>query len=209
MKVPLKPFTVEVKRSRSNSSAPKPAANEPPVLIEAKPAPVQISVSQARQLAEQIFASLTSPPSAERAILETAENLFRVPEPVEVVAEVLDRGPRVTNQQVPVARETRVVKPRKPRASKVPTLPAAPEKPPKARTSAKAAIRPPASDKSMVRPRILDRPVVPLKVEPLRPQPASHSLELPLPKHSVPSLASQDQGWGPGERWKRRLRYLR
>ena len=58
MKAPLKPFTVEVKGSRFSSSIAKPDFGEL-LLVEAKPDPAPVSPSHVRQMAEQMFRSLT------------------------------------------------------------------------------------------------------------------------------------------------------
>ena len=59
MKGSLKPFTVEAKGSRFSSSIAKPVVGELLVLVEARPKPAPVSPSHARQLAEQMFRSLT------------------------------------------------------------------------------------------------------------------------------------------------------
>ena len=59
MKAPLKSFTVEVKSSRFSSSMAKLVVRELLLLVEAKPDPAPVSPSHVRQMAEQMFRSLT------------------------------------------------------------------------------------------------------------------------------------------------------
>jgi hypothetical protein len=59
MKGRLKPFTVEAKGSRFGSSIAKLVVRELMVLVEARPEPAPVSPSHARQMAKQMFRSLT------------------------------------------------------------------------------------------------------------------------------------------------------
>jgi hypothetical protein len=76
MKTPNKPFTVEVRRSRSNTLVSKPLGSEPAIFIEGNPEAAALSVSEALQLAERTFPTLTVSASVEREARVSAQSVF-------------------------------------------------------------------------------------------------------------------------------------
>jgi hypothetical protein len=197
MKPPLKAFTVEVKRSRSHTPPAKSVVNAPPVFIEARPAPV--SVSQARQVAEKMFTSLTISLDVEPRARMSAESVFRqVAPPAAAAAE-----PNVLAAQASSVNETVLAKPRKPRAAKTPatSAPASKVVKPVAAYSAKApapdALRDPQRDRHGKPPELSS---------------SSEKVDRSFPLSSATEATQWDRqnwGWRPGERWKKRLRHLR
>ncbi|GLS21511.1 hypothetical protein GCM10007874_45280 [Labrys miyagiensis] len=279
MKPPFKPFTVEVKRSRSTTSVAKPISSEPPVLIEAQPASAPVPPSQARQLAEQMFATLTTSSSAAPETKVTAQSVFRtVPSPVvpvakpdvEPVAEGVFRAsappPAPVHAPDPNPSATKLLslkgvvpaKLREPHGEKVPTsrvaesvfrtaappavtmeasdaepapnpsptqLPsveeAVPAKPPNPRT--RKVRTEPALVNEVVKSNVPTAGKLAAPSAPARPQ-RNPLLQVPEVKFAGVKLTQagpaspaaeaqlqgrQNWGWSPGERWKRRLRYLR
>jgi hypothetical protein len=207
MKTPLKPFTVEVKRSRSSSSTAKPDVSEPPVFVGAKPEPAPASPSHARQLAEQMFRSLTVSSSNGLDTKMSAESVFQ-PRPKSVaVPEIVksDLAADHLQAQVVPAHETEPPKPREPRARKmrVATAPAKKARKPKAPDA--VAVEPLAIIASSQRQQ--DLPVgIP---ETPAPAPVAQVTPQSLAGEPEHQRSRQNKEWGPGERWKKRLRHLR
>ena len=203
MKPPLKPFTVEVKRSRSHTLPAKPVVNEPSVFIEAGPA--RASVSQARQMAEKMFTSLTISSDVEPKARVSAESVFRpvgaLAAPVERLAEELLPGH--TGSRAPTVEETIPAKPRRQRAVETRT--------------ASAPVG------TGMKPNVAIGGTVPMPVAPKRPQSGlgSKLAKASSPSEKIdqavrPSAAAeatrqdrQNWEWARGERWKKRLRHLR
>jgi hypothetical protein len=205
MKPPLKPFTVEVKRSRSSPSVAKPISSEPPVFIEARPASAPVAPSQARQLAEQLFTSLTASSSAAPETRVTAERVFRAAAPRAIMVEE-PTTQTTTNDPAAAAssaEETVPAKPRKPRVGKVRTSLAPTNK----------VVKPKMPD--AVKAAALSVPAHPRQnLRSIIPEASSPALKIDQAGHvsPAPEAVSQERrngGWGPGERWKRRLRHLR
>jgi hypothetical protein len=206
MKTPIKPFLVEVKRSRSSMSAAKPVGVEPPVFVEARSAPAQVSLSRARQLAEQMFMSLTVGSNVGPEAKVTAGSVFRPSAQQEEFIQVPDQG-AAANQQALASptKETDRAKPRKPRTAKVRTATEPVNKVVKQKAPRGLAKRAVASN--AVAPAHQDPRIDVTKTPPPLAQldqvaPLSLAAEAELEKW-------QSWGWGPGERWKRRLRHLR
>lgn len=205
MKPPLKPFTVEVKRSRSTTSVAKPISSEPPAFLETMPAPAPVAPSPARRLAEQLFTSLTVDPSVKPEIKVTAESVFRAVAPraatvEEPAAEPTAKAPAT---QVPPVEEADAARLGKPRAGKVRTslAPANKIAKPKTPDTVKVAVLSvPVHHQQNPRNRV--------------PEASSPAERIDQAGHLPPAPHSEFQerqnwGWGPGERWKRRLRHLR
>jgi hypothetical protein len=156
MKTPIKPFLVEVKRSRSISSPKDAVRLERPVVVEASAPAATTTHSQTRQLAERAFKALAAGSGDERGHIATAQSVF---------------APRPKSDAVPQIAQTDL-------------LTAGRQEPP------------------------------PL-VETVHVQ----GVEASEPGTEAPLKADMGQSdqrrfghnpvWGPGERWKRRLRHLR
>jgi hypothetical protein len=205
MKPPRKSFTVEVKRSRSTPFVAKPISSEPPLFLETMPAPAPVAPSQARQLAEQLFTSLTVSSSAVPETKVTVESALRVVAPraatvEEPTAETTAKAPAT---EVPSAEETVAAKPRKPRSGKVRTSLA----------PANKVVKPKKPD--TVKAAALSVPGYrPQNLHSIIPEASSPAAKIDQAGHISPapeaeSQERQNRGWGPGERWKRRLRHLR
>jgi hypothetical protein len=205
MKPPLKPFTVEVKRSRSGSSVTRSVGSEPPVFIDAKPIPASPSPSQARQLAEQMFGTLTAGSSVAPETRMTAESVFRAVAPnaepeEELITEPVPFDPP---PQDPAVAEVAPAEPRKAHEEKIP--PSA--------VPAKRPVKP--------KPPLIAKVVKRNVPAPLHQEPRAKPLEVPSPVakidegahiRPIPAIERKERdnwGWGPGERWKKRLRHLR
>ena len=207
MKTPLKPFTVEVKRSRSSSSTAKPDVSEPPLFVGAKPEPAPASPSHARQLAEQMFRSLTVGSSNGLDTKMSAESVFQ-PRPKSVVAPQIaqpDLAADNSQAQIVPAQEAVPPKPREPRARKmrVATAPAKKTRKPKATDA--VAVEPLVMIASSQRQQ--DLPVGILETPP--PAPIAQVTPQSLAGEPEHQRSRQNKEWGPGERWKKRLRHLR
>ena len=207
MKTPLKPFTVEVKRSRSNSSTAKPDVSEPPVFVGAKPEPAPASPSHARQLAEQMFRSLTASSSNGLDTKMSAESVFQ-PRPKSIVVPQIaqpDLAADNSQAQIVPAQEAVPPKLREPRARKmrVETAPAKKARKPKAPDA--VAVEALAMIASSQRQQDLPPRV------PQTPPPAPVAQVPPQSLAGEPEQqrTRQIKEWGPGERWKKRLRHLR
>jgi hypothetical protein len=207
MKTPLKPFTVEVKRSRSSSSTSKPDVSEPPVFVGAKPEPAPVSPSHARQLAEQMFRSLTVSSSNGPDTKVSAESVFQTRPKSVAVPEIAqpDLAADHSQAQIVPAQETVPLKPREPRARKMPV----------ATAPAKKARKPKAPDAVTVEPLAMiassqGQQDLPVRI-PETPPPAPVDQATPQSLAAEPEYqrARQNKEWGPGERWKKRLRHLR
>ncbi|GLS17075.1 hypothetical protein GCM10007874_00900 [Labrys miyagiensis] len=205
MKTPIKPFVVEVKRSRSGISAREPVQIRQPILAETIAPPVPASHTEARQLAEQAFRSLTTASTNQREEVFSAENVFRAPaRPVTTetsgVAVVADEPP----VQMAPAQETAPSKLPEPRAKKVrvATAPAKKGRPPKAASAAKA----PAG---ITATRTQQDPPAPVPKAFPPSAPAVQVVPETQPAGEEHPNTRQSWGWGPGERWKKRLRHLR
>ena len=205
MKPPLKPFTVEVKRSRSSPSVAKPISSEPPVLLQTMPAPAPVAPSQARKLAEQLFTSLTVDPDVKPEIKVTAKSVFRAVAPRAATVEALatEQAPIGPAAQAPSDAEIAPAEPRKARGreGRTSALPANRIVQPKAPAIAKVA-KPSAPARHEQDPRT--KPVgmssPPMKIDEVARPPSAPEAERQV---------RQNWGWGPGERWKKRLRHLR
>jgi hypothetical protein len=208
MKPPPKPFTVEVKRSRSSLSIAKPIVSEPPAFIEASVAPAPLSLSQARQLAEKMFTSLTVGSSIEPGPKVTAESVFRAPTPQAVTVEEPAAQPTTHGlvPPTPPIKELVRAKLRKPRASTSPRAAKPTDKiaKPKSRDLSAveaAAITDLARKHQDPRARAADASSPPASIDPAA---------LNLSAAEVGQQATrQNWGWQPGQRWKKRLRHLR
>ena len=208
MKLPLKPFTVEVKRSRSSSSIAKPVVSEPPAFIEASVPPAPLSVSQARQLAEQMFSSLTVGSSVELKTKVTAQSVFRAVAPQAVAVEEPAAAPTMHDltPPTPPIKEIVQAKLRKPRASTSPraATPADKLAKPKLRdlsAAEAAAIIHLTGKHQNPRARVADASSPPVSVDPA-------ALNLSAAEAGQ-QTTRQNWGWHPGQRWKKRLRHLR
>ncbi|GLS21693.1 hypothetical protein GCM10007874_47100 [Labrys miyagiensis] len=205
MKPPLKPFTVEVKRSRSTTSFTKPISSAPPAFLETMPAPAPVAPSQARQLAEQLFTSLSVNSSAAPETKVTAESVFRTVAPraatvEEPTAETTAKAPTT---QVPTVEVTVPAKPREPRAGKMRTSLAPANKamkPNKPNPVKAAALSAPARVQQDPRTKPAEMASPPVKIDEGAGLPSAPGAE---------RQGRQTWGWGPGERWMKRLRYLR
>jgi hypothetical protein len=207
MKTPPKPFTVEVKHSRSSSSTAQPVRLQPPLLIEASVAAAPASPSQARQRAEQAFKALAAGSSDKREKIATAESVFRATTGRVLTItssgeELAADGPQA---QTSPAKEMVPPKPRKPRASKKRVATAPAKKGRNLKAPDAVAVEALAMIASAQRQQ--DPPVRVPETLPLVPvaQVAPQSLAAE-PEHQN---TRQNWGWGPGERWKKRLRHLR
>jgi hypothetical protein len=204
MKPPLKPFTVEVKRSRSSSAFAKPVVSTPPVLTEASAAPAPLSLSQARQAAEQMFGSLTAGSSLDPETRMTAESVFKEGARRVLVAEKPAAGAAAHELAVlaPTAKDVAQVKPRTPHAGEVRTAPARVNKAVKTKAPdmvQAATRRAPPSLHQDVRTDVSEVSLGPVELEQ-----RGHLLAAEDGREE-----RENWGWGPGERWKRRLRHLR
>lgn len=212
MKTPLKPFTVEVKRSRSNSSTAKPDVSEPPVFVGAKPEPAPASPSHARQLAEQMFRSLTASSGNVLDTKMSAESVFQARPKTVVVPEIAqpeiaqpDLAADPSQAQIVPVEEIVPPKPREPRARKMRVEAAPAKKARKPKAPDAVAVEALAMISSSQRQQDL-----PVRV-PETPSPAPIAQVTPQllagePEHQ---RTRQNKEWGPGERWKKRLRHLR
>jgi hypothetical protein len=198
MKTPIKPFSVEVKRSRSNFLVPDLERAEPPprnehvpfVSQQAQPQARQSEQanSQARQAAELAFKALTATPgpATARIVLEAEE-------------------PATPSQERPGTK-----------ASSPEDHDGSPPKPRRARKPSKGSVVSPSPDKVALPRRGSAKTARPAPIEvaedvrelPLHgaePMPAPELVPTPI-EHDRSTSASE---WRRGERWKRRLRHLR
>jgi hypothetical protein len=212
MKTPIKPFLVEVKRSRSISSPKDAVRLERPVVVEASAPAASTTHSQTRQLAERAFKALAAGSSDERGHIATAQSVF-APRPKSDAVPQIAQTDLVTPdpmEQTVITKEVVSSKPRKPR-------------PPKASVKAAAGAfgfeanvpgSVPAGAASNIAPSAGRQEPPPL-VETVHVQ----GVEASEPGTEAPLKADIGQSdqrrfghnplWGPGERWKRRLRHLR
>jgi hypothetical protein len=210
MKTPIKPFLVEVKRSRSISSPKDAVRLERPVVFEAS-APAATTHSQTRQLAERAFKALAAGSSDERGHIATAQSVFAPRPKSDAVPQIAqtDLLPPDPIEQTVITKEVVSAKPRKPR-------------PPKASLKAAAGVGSEASVPASVSEGAASniapsagRQELPPLVETVHGQ----GVEASEPGSQAPPKADIGQSdqrrfghnpvWGPGERWKRRLRHLR
>lgn len=205
MKPPLKPFTVEVKRSRSGSSVTRSVGSEPPVFIDAKPAPTSPSPSQARQLAEQMFGSLNTGSSVAPDTRMTAESVFRAiaphPEPVEGL--ITEPVPFDPPPQDPAVAEIAPVEPRKAHEEKIPPSAVPAKRPVKLKAPVAAKVV-----KRNVTARLHQEPRTKPREMSSSPVKIDEGAHIP-PVPDIEPKERDNWGWGPGERWKKRLRHLR
>jgi hypothetical protein len=212
MKTPIKPFLVEVKRSRSISSPKDAVRLERPVVVEASAPAATTTHSQTRQLAERAFKALAVGSGDEREKIATAQSVF-APRPKLDALPQIARTELVTAdpiEQTMITKEVVASKPRKPR-------------PPKAAVKAAAGafgfqangpVSVPAGAASNIAPSAGHQEPPPL-VGTVHGQ----GVEASEPRTQAPLKADIGQSdqrrfghnpvWGPGERWKRRLRHLR
>jgi hypothetical protein len=208
MKPPPKPFTVEVKRSRSSLSIAKPVVSEPPAFIEASVAPAPLSLSQARQLAEKMFTSLTVGSSVELETKVTAQSVFRAQTPQAVTAEEPAAEP-TTHGLVPPPppiKEIIQAKPRNPRASTSPRAAKPTDKVAKPKSRDLSAVEAAATPHLARKHQDPDARAADASSPPVSIDPAA----LNFSAAEVGQQATrQNWGWQPGQRWKKRLRHLR
>lgn len=207
MKTPPKPFIVEVKRSRSSSSAAQPTAVQAPVAVQAVVAAVPASPSGARQQAERMFMALTAGSNVEPEASLTVANVFGAKAKPGVTAERSQEAPAVDSVgPASSAEKTVLPEPGRARAPKTTSskvladVPRAPV-PPDAPVLEATALVTLAVRRRQKRPAVAKAlppaaPAVPLPVEPRAVEPDQ-------------SNGGKSWGWGPGERWKKRLRHLR
>lgn len=212
MKTPIKPFLVEVKRSRLTSSPKDAVRIERPVVVEASAPAATTFHSDTRQLAERAFKALAAGSINEREKIATAQSVFAPRPKLDAVPQIAQTdlvSPDPLEQTV-IPKEVVSSKPRKSRPGKVSLKAAAGALGFKANISDQV----PEGAASNIDPSAgrQDRPP-PLATKHVQGVEASEPGDEALPKAN--SLQSDQRRfdhnpvWGPGERWKRRLRHLR
>lgn len=208
MKSPSKSFTVEVRRSRASSPVARPNESKAPLFIEPKPALSQVSPSQARQLAERMFTSLTARSGAEPETKLTAESVFGAGTP----RAAMEERPVTAMVAMPAAPPLSSVedvedmvqaKPRRPRVGKV--RPSIVPSTKVVKSKASAAITTtlhiaPTHPESKPRNKVSKASMAPVKFD---------QVNAASPVAEAKLRGRQNSEWAPGERWKRRLRHLR
>jgi len=212
MKTPPKPFIVEVKRSRAHSSPADPARLERPLVVEMRaPTTALTPHSEARQSAERAFKALAVGLIDDPAEIMAAESVFRptmLPRPAATETQTEPAIPDAKDQGS-VAADIAPAKPRKPRARKAPVEEAALAFAFEANASNKVTAPPESNDDrsggSEARALLagagwqgadMNEPADGAWIEKTTPQ-------------TDPRRVNDRSAWGPGERWKRRLRHLR
>ena len=212
MKTPIKPFLVEVKRSRSISSPKDAVRIERPVVLEASAPAATTFHSDTRQLAERAFKALAAGSRNEREKIATAQSVFAPRAKSDAVPQIAQTDLVTPDpiEQSAVTKEVVSSKPRKPRARKA---------------SVKAAAGAFGFQANV--PDSLPAGAA-YNIDPSAGREEPFSVVATVHVHSVeesePGVEAQlkadtlqcDQRsfrknpfWGPGERWKRRLRHLR
>ena len=127
MKTPIKPFLVEVKRSRLTSSPKDAVRIERPVVVEASAPAATTSQSDTRQLAERAFKALAAGSRHEREKIATAQSVFAPRPKSEAVPQIAQTDLATPDpiEQSAIAKEVVSSKLRKPRPGKVPVKAAA------------------------------------------------------------------------------------
>ena len=212
MKTPPKPFIVEVKRSRSISSLKDAVRIERPIVVEASAPVVTTTHSQTRQLAERAFKTLAAGSNDEREKIATADSTFQ-PRPKSDTVPQIAQTDLVTPdpiEQSAVTREVVCSKPRKPRPRKASVKAAAgalgleANIPDRSAAGAASNIDPSAGRE--------DQLSVVATVHVHSVEESEPGVEAQLETDSLQSdqrSFRKNPFWGPGERWKRRLRHLR
>lgn len=197
MKTPIKPFIVEVKRSRVNIAVPSNARPEPSLRIDVAVPSAKAEVSPARKAAEQMFNALLSPPpSVDKPIL-IGECAFEPP--AAVAGQEAPPSPGVVGADqidVPTAEAGNGGKRPAARAARKPASRKVAE------TGGNGARKKTGPVPLCPEPQIEDPvPPAPLPM-------VEETLAFPLGMtEASPKGARRD--WKPGERWKRRLRHQR
>ena len=212
MKTPIKPFLVEVKRSRLTSSPKDAVRVERPVVLEASAPAATTFHSDTRQLAERAFKALAAGSRNEREKIATAQSVF-APRPKSDAVPQIAQTDLVTPdpiEQTLIAKEAVSSKPRKPRPGKVSLKAAAGAFEFKANVQGNV----PQGAASNTDPSAgRQDPPPPVAREHVQGVEASEpEIEAPLKADILQSdqrRFGHSPVWGPGERWKRRLRHLR
>jgi hypothetical protein len=211
MKTPPKPFIVEVKRSRARSSPADPPRPERPLVVEVRAPAALAPHSEARQSAERAFKALAAGLIDDPAEIMTAASVFRPPMLPGPVATKTQTEPAVpdTKDQGSVATVSAPTKPRKPRARKAPVEDATLAFAFEANASHEVTATPASNDDRSggseghfllvgadLHGADMDKPADEASIE---------KTTLQTDQRRV----NDRSAWGPGERWKRRLRHLR
>lgn len=212
MKPPIKPFLVEVKRSRSSSSTAEAVRVQRPLVVEAsEPAPAA-PYSEARKLAERAFKAFATAPVDEHKDVLTAESVFLPNKMPGAAPRILQTEPTplVADDEHAKASVAVPPKPRKPRARRVSVQGAAVALGFEADVSdtSTADVAPVTGPSGAHGEQQL--PVAAERVQNAAVhEPVVEGRAKKDPLQSDPRSEAGHSTWSPGERWKRRLRHLR